>query len=66
MTNVTASQANRRPQLSVRLTEDVRVGLERFAERERRTLSSAVNHLLARELSLRGELDADRRQGAVS
>jgi hypothetical protein len=42
--------------LSVRLEPEVREALHRVARQERRTLSSAVNHLLARELFMRGEL----------
>jgi hypothetical protein len=49
-------------QLSVRLERDIKDALERVALRERRTLASTINALLARELSLRGELEADRRE----
>jgi hypothetical protein len=49
-------KAASRKQLSVSLAPDIHEALSRVAARERRTLSSAVNAMLARELAGRGEL----------
>jgi hypothetical protein len=47
-----------RQKLTIALEIDVRAAVERVAARERRTLSNAVNAMLARELTGRGELGA--------